>query len=152
MITTFFKGFLLVGILMWYSIAILTVINDYFRMEFNTYIKRQPLPPAAVVTENPTAAIPGLPAHSHDNTIPINMMKNDNGANKAVDFFQAYSQTPLQCDSSERSSAVGLAAVDADSALPEFGGDGDCSSSSSHACKRKTDNRNGKRSTVQKGY
>lgn len=39
MIAIFFKSFMLFGVLSWYSAGIWDIINDYFRAEFQTYIK-----------------------------------------------------------------------------------------------------------------
>lgn len=55
MLVSFFKGFLLFGALLWYSIAMMTVINDYFRVEFNTYLKKEPVKSKVVA---PSIAIP----------------------------------------------------------------------------------------------
>lgn len=42
MIVVAFKFFVLIAVLWWYSITIFGVINDYFRKEFNEYLKHVP--------------------------------------------------------------------------------------------------------------
>lgn len=113
MFAGFFKGFLLVGILLWYSIAIFTVINDYFRIEFNTYIKKQPLSPAPAKPANP--ANPANPTNPTDPTNPTvpppatfapepqqsnEQMEHtnwDNNINKVVEFVQQSGENKMQC-------------------------------------------------------
>lgn len=43
MLISIFKGVFLIGVLSWYSIAIFSMINDYFRSEFNEYLKKNPI-------------------------------------------------------------------------------------------------------------
>lgn len=42
MIIIALKSVFLVGIMSWYSMAVLTMINDYFRSEFHNYLKENP--------------------------------------------------------------------------------------------------------------
>lgn len=57
MLAVALKGVFLIGLLSWYSVAIMSMINDYFRTEFKEYLKSNPIaspkapqmPPAIVI-------------------------------------------------------------------------------------------------------
>lgn len=58
MLLLMFRGFFLIGIISWYSMGLLRVINEYFRDEFKTFLddeirrnKHVKLAPEAAVTE-----------------------------------------------------------------------------------------------------
>lgn len=61
MLAVALKGVFLIGLLSWYSVAIMSMINDYFRTEFKQYLKNNPIasPKAdqmapAIVIDSPT--------------------------------------------------------------------------------------------------
>lgn len=126
MVATFLKGFLVVGLLMWYSVAILSAINDYFRVEFNTYIQIQKMSKASAPASAPASAshtskqiATGLEptTHFNDDANLININNSDNYSHKTtrIDFFrtQQHSKSAAQCVSDEHSSATQLATIDA---------------------------------------
>lgn len=43
MIAIAMKAFFILGALSWYSVAIFSMINEYFRTEFNDYLKKNPI-------------------------------------------------------------------------------------------------------------
>ena len=62
-----FRGFFLIGIISWYSMGLLRVINEYFRDEFKTFLddeirrnKHVKLAPEAVVTETTDTVIDAI--------------------------------------------------------------------------------------------
>lgn len=43
MLAVALKGVFLIGLISWYSVAIMSMINDYFRTEFKEYLKSNPI-------------------------------------------------------------------------------------------------------------
>lgn len=43
MLAVALKGVFLIGVISWYSVAIMSMINDYFRTEFKEYLKKNPI-------------------------------------------------------------------------------------------------------------
>lgn len=98
MFTSLFKGFLLVGILLWYSIAIMTVINDYFRVEFNAYLKKQSDMPSLKKAEPPPTQFHSLskePAALHSN----HHTDDHNNLKTVVDMLQCDGIDKMKCAS-----------------------------------------------------
>ena len=67
MLLLMFRGFFLIGIISWYSMGLLRVINEYFRDEFKTFLddeirrnKHVKLAPEAVVTETTDTVIDAI--------------------------------------------------------------------------------------------
>lgn len=68
MLVVALKGFLLIGVISWYSVAIMSMINDYFRAEFKDYLKKNPITspkmdhvPADMVITSPSPSPPPSP-------------------------------------------------------------------------------------------
>lgn len=52
------KGVFVVGVISWYSVAIMSMINDYFRTEFKEYMKKNPIAsPAKADQKSPAIVI-----------------------------------------------------------------------------------------------
>lgn len=89
MLTTLLKGLFAFGISAWYSVAIMSAINDYFRTEFIVYMKNLPTSqgPAQSSTRNidninmeiESANVP--PATLYTQTDSILMISNENCRN-----------------------------------------------------------------------
>lgn len=107
MLTSFFKGFLLVGVLLWYSIAIMTVINDYFRVEFKDYLNKHPEIPstkaAAETTPTPfrTSSSGRAPTTEQTASHSNHHRPDDNHLKTVVDMLQHDGIDNTKCASVE---------------------------------------------------
>lgn len=109
MIVTFLKGFLVVGLLSWYSIALLTVINDYFRAEFKAYIENPAPAPSTSRSQSETEKTIRHPdirvdhIRLGDNSYLMNNVYRENQSHCWKDFMFVQQRMPEQCLHGERS-------------------------------------------------
>lgn len=73
MLVVALRGLFLIGVMSWYSAAIMSMINDYFRAEFTEYLQKDPIPssvaPPKTNQESSTIVITSPTHHHHPPTI-----------------------------------------------------------------------------------
>lgn len=57
MLAVALKGVFLIGVISWYSVAIMSMINDYFRAEFREYLKKNPIASTKADQASPASTI-----------------------------------------------------------------------------------------------
>lgn len=88
MLVVALKGFFLIAVISCYSVAIMSMINDYFRTEFKEYLKKNPITSTkADQKSSSTTIVISLPTiHQHIENGKLYETNRDDNTNNANQF------------------------------------------------------------------
>lgn len=89
MLAVALKGVFLIGVISWYSMAIMSMINDYFRAEFNDYLKKNPITSHKADQELPAIVIK-TQTPFNENEKPFESIDNTNNEKRTTETNEIF--------------------------------------------------------------